>query len=92
VVCPGRGRYQRGPDRLLEGSLLCFLSCGGSATCSARFLRLGAERLLEAAEALQPYHLLEPVEPFGVVIGNGRLYVLGWRVGLPWRMVRLLER
>jgi len=92
VIYPGRGRYQGGPDRLSKGSFLCCLSSGDSATCSARLHRLGAECLLEAAEALRWHHPLERVGPFGVAIGNGRLYVLGWRVGLPWRMLRLLER
>ena len=84
--CPGHGKCPDDPGRLL-----CCLSCGGSATCSARLLRLLAECLLEASEALRPCHPLERVGPFGVAIGNGRLYVLGWRSGLPWRMLRLLE-
>lgn len=92
VLCPGRGRYQGGPGRLSEDSLLCFLSCDGSVTCFGRLLRPGAECLLEAAEALRSRHPLEHVGPFAVAIGNGRLYVLGWWFGLAWRMLRRLGR
>lgn len=92
MFCPGRVRYQCGPDHLLEGLFLCCLSCGGSATCSAPLHRLEAECLREVAEALRSHHPRERVGPFDVAIGNGRLYVLGWQLGLALRMLRLLGR